>query len=294
MADMPTDFWGGWIAVMTLVSLVALGWLVFSVYFSTNGDKEEAHVWDETLEEGSNPAPMWWFWLILLLMVFSVVYLMLYPGLGSYSGVLQWSQGGRLDESFVSYGEKFGEDRGRIASSTLIALRGDMAVMASARRIFSRKCGICHGYDGSGQASRFPDLTDDEWQWGGEVARIEETIRNGRQAAMIGWGDALGDDGVKAVARYVQGLGNGSEQPENDQGGTLYTQYCVACHGATGEGNTMLGAPSLIDGVWLYGGSIEDIEQSIALGRAGFMPAFEDRLDDAQIRMLLAWLTRRK
>ncbi|MFQ5548737.1 MAG: cytochrome-c oxidase, cbb3-type subunit III [Woeseia sp.] len=294
MADMPTDFWGGWIAVMTLVSLVALGWLVFSVYFSTNGDKEEAHVWDETLEEGSNPAPMWWFWLILLLMVFSVVYLMLYPGLGSYSGVLRWSQGGRLNESFISYGEQFGEDRRRIASSTLIALRGDMAVMASARRIFDRKCGICHGPDGKGQASRFPDLTDDEWQWGGEVARIEETIRNGRQAAMIGWGDALGDDGVKAVARYVQQLGKGSESPENDQGATLYTQYCVACHGATGEGNTMLGAPSLIDDVWLYGGGIEDIEQSITLGRAGFMPAFEDRLDDAQIRMLLAWLTRRK
>ncbi|MFQ6006440.1 MAG: cytochrome-c oxidase, cbb3-type subunit III [Woeseia sp.] len=293
MADMPTDFWGGWIAVITLVSLVALGWLVFSVYFSADGEEEEARVWDQTLEEGSNPAPMWWFWLILALMVCSVVYLMLYPGLGSYSGVLRWSQGGRLDESFVSYGEQFGEDRQRIANSTLLALRGDMAVMASARRIFSRKCGICHGYDGSGQASRFPDLTDDEWQWGGEVARIEETIRNGRQAAMIGWGDALGDDGVKAVARYVQRLGNGSEQPDNDRGATLYTQYCVACHGATGEGNIMLGAPSLADGIWLYGGSIEDIERSIALGRAGFMPAFEDRLDDAQIRMLLAWLTRR-
>ena len=188
MADMPTDFWGGWIAVITLVSLAALGWLVFSIYFSADGQEEgEAHVWDETLREGSNPAPMWWFWLILSTMVFSVIYLMLYPGLGSYKGALKWSQGDRLDESFASYSEQFGEDRERIANATLISLRGDLAIMASARRIFDRKCGICHGSDASGQASRFPNLVDDEWQWGGDPAQIEQTVRSGRQATMIGW-----------------------------------------------------------------------------------------------------------
>ncbi len=112
MADMPTDFWGGWIAVITLVSLAALGWLVFSIYFSADAQEEgEAHVWDETLRKGSDPAPMWWFWLILSTMVFSVIYLMLYPGLGSYKGALKLSQGSRLDESFTSYSEQFGEDR---------------------------------------------------------------------------------------------------------------------------------------------------------------------------------------
>ena len=120
MADMPTDFWSGWIAVITLVSLFALGWLVFSIFFSSDGqDGGEAHVWDETLEEGSNPPPMWWFWLILSAMVFSVIYLMLYPGLGSFSGALKWSQGGRLDESFRSYDEQFGPIRSEIANATL-------------------------------------------------------------------------------------------------------------------------------------------------------------------------------
>jgi len=292
MADMPTDFWSGWIAVITLVSLAALGWLVFSIYFSADSQEEgETHVWDETLREGSNPAPMWWFWLILTTMVFSVVYLMLYPGLGSYKGALKWSLGGRLDESIMSYNEQFGEERERIANATLISLRGDLAIMASARRIFDRKCGICHGSDARGQASRFPNLLDDEWQWGGDPVQIEQTIRAGRQATMIAWQAVLGDDGVRAVARYVGDLGNDSQTSVNERGKTLYETNCVVCHGASGEGNTLLGAPGLADSIWLYGGSIEDIEQSIALGRNGFMPAFDDRLDDTQLRMLVAWLT---
>jgi cytochrome c oxidase cbb3-type subunit 3 len=96
MADMPSDFWAGWIAVITIVSLLGLAWLVFSIYFAPETEPEDAEgpVWDSNLREGSNPAPMWWFWLILAMMVFSVIYLMLYPGLGSYQGALKWSQGG--------------------------------------------------------------------------------------------------------------------------------------------------------------------------------------------------------
>jgi cytochrome c oxidase cbb3-type subunit 3 len=292
MPDMPTGFWAGWIAVVTLASLVALGWLVFSVYFSPDAEEEaEVPVWDETLEEGSNPAPMWWFWLILAAMVFSVVYLMLYPGLGSFSGALKWSQGGRLTESFTSYNERFGPVRKEIAGASLESLQADETIMASARRIFDRKCGICHGADGAGQVSRFPDLTDDVWQWGGDVALIEETIRNGRQAQMVGWQDVLGEEGVEQVAHFVRSLSDTSEVHDVSRGRELYGQFCIACHGAMGEGNIGLGAPNLTNDVWLYGGTTEDIETTIAFGRFGHMPAFEERLDDTQIRMLLAWLT---
>ena len=293
MADMPTDFWSGWIAVITLVSLCALGWLVFSIFFSSDGqDGCEAHVWDETLEEGSNAPPLWWFWLILSAMVFSVIYLMLYPGLGSYSGALKWSQSGRLDESFSSYNEQFGPIRSEIANASLESLQQDEKIMASARRIFDRKCGICHGSDAAGQASRFPDLTDDDWQWGGDPAQIEQTIRGGRQAAMVGWQAVLGDTGISEVAGYVQQLGQDAQVPETHAGKANYDMFCVSCHGPTGEGNILFGAPSLVDEVWLYGGSTQDMETSISLGRRGFMPAFDDRLDDTQIRLLLAWLTR--
>ena len=116
MADLPTGFWAGWIAVITIVSLIGLGWMVFSIYFSPEEGHEEAEgpVWDSNLREGSNPAPMWWFWLILAMMVVSVLYLMLYPGLGSFQGALKWSQGGRLDESIAQYEAEFGGIRKQV------------------------------------------------------------------------------------------------------------------------------------------------------------------------------------
>ena len=120
---MPTDFWAGWITILTVTSFIGLSWLIFSIYFSGEDNAEEADgpVWDENLREGSNPAPMWWFWLILALMVFSVIYLMLYPGLGSFAGALKWSQGGRLDDSFVVYESEFGGVRNLIAEGPMTA-----------------------------------------------------------------------------------------------------------------------------------------------------------------------------
>jgi cytochrome c oxidase cbb3-type subunit 3 len=292
MADLPTGFWAGWIAVVTIVSLIGLGWLVFSVYFSPDTEHEETEgpVWDSNLREGSHPAPMWWFWLILALMVFSVIYLMLYPGLGSYQGALKWSQGGRLNESLAQYEAEFGGVRKLIAQAEIETLQADAAIMASAQRVFDRNCAVCHGYDAAGQALYFPDLTDGEWQWGGSQAQIEQSIRSGRNAVMVGWEAVLGADGVDQVADFMTVLGTDAAAGHPAQ--TQYNQFCIACHGPDGSGNAVLGAPSLVDDVWLYGNGAEALVHSIAIGRAGIMPAFEDRLDDTQIRMLLALLMR--
>ena len=64
----------------------------------------------------------------------------------------------------------------------------------------------------------------------------------------------------------------------------------MACHGAGGEGNPLLGAPALNDAAWNYGGERADVVESIANGRAGTMPAFSARLDETQVRLLAAWL----
>ncbi|MCH8250787.1 MAG: cytochrome-c oxidase, cbb3-type subunit III [Proteobacteria bacterium] len=291
MPDMPTAFWSGWIATVTIVSFVGLVWFIFSVYFSADAGQEESEgpVWDENLREGSNPAPMWWFWLILALMVFSVLYLMLYPGLGSYAGALRWSQGGRLNESMVDYESEFGGLRSLIAEAKLETLQADDALLRSAQRVFDRNCAVCHGYDAAGQASYFPDLTDGEWQWGGSPEQIEQSIRNGRNAVMVGWSPILGDDGVLQMVDYIKRLG------QDDAGGhpaqPKYDQLCVACHGLDGSGNAALGAPSLIDDTWLYGNSDSALQHSIAIGRTGEMPAFGERLDETQIRLLVALLT---
>ncbi len=292
MSDLPTDFWGGWIAVITIVSFVGLGWLVFSVYFSVDDEQEEAEgpVWDENLRKGSNPAPMWWFWMILALMVFSVLYLMLYPGLGSYSGALRWSQGGHLNESIIEFETEFGGILKLIAEAQLETLQADDSLMTSAQRVFDRKCTVCHGYDAAGQAAHFPDLTDAEWQWGGTAAQIEQSIRGGRNAVMVGWSQILGDEGAEQVAGYVKQLGKGDA--DGHPGQPQYNQLCVACHGMDGSGMAVLGAPSLVDDVWLYGDSDEALQHSIAIGRSGEMPAFGERLDATQIRLLVALLMR--
>ena len=294
-ADLPGDFWAGWIAVLTVGSLIGLGWLVYSIYFAANGsgkaeDGHEGPIWDGNLREGAQPPPMWWFWLLFASLAISVLYLMLYPGLGSHAGALQWSQGGRFSDSMAEFEAKFGGLRQLVAEGSLETLRADPELMRSARSIFHRHCAACHGDEGQGQAQRFPNLTDAEWQWGGSAAAIEQSIRQGRTAVMVGWLPVLGDAGVKQVTDYVRQLQEGSAAGHPGQ--VRYGQFCAACHAPDGAGNPILGAPSLIDQVTLYGDSIDAIEYSIAIGRTGLMPAFGERLDNTQIRLLVAYLTR--
>lgn len=293
MSDMPSDFWAGWIAVITLVSLAGLAWLVFSIYFSPADEHEGADgpVWDENLREGSHPAPIWWFWLILASMVFSVIYLMLYPGLGSYKGALKWSQGGNVESSLARFDDEFGSVRRLIVEGNLATLQDDADIMRSAQRVFDRNCAVCHGYQAQGQADHFPSLVDDVWQWGGTPAQIEQSIRQGRNAVMVSWAQVLGEEGVSNVTDYVLALG--TPAANGHAGQQQYNQFCVACHMPDGSGNVALGAPDLADDVWLYGGSAEAVHESIAAGRAGEMPAFGARLDDTQIKLLIALLSPR-
>lgn len=290
MADMPSDFWSGWIIGLTAVSVLGLTWLIFSIYFSKDGEESfESPVWDETLKEGNNPAPMWWFWMMLAVLIFSVVYLILYPGMGSYAGMLKWSQDKRLDVNLTHYAIQHAELRQNITKATVQELQQDAQLMASAQRLYLQNCSACHGTDGAGQASAFPNLVDNDWQWGNSEAEIEQTLRQGRNAIMVGWQNALGDEGVTQVIDYVKTLS--SKQPDQTlPGKQLFDQFCIGCHGANGEGNTALGASNLTDNIWLYGDSDQQLRHTIAIGRNGVMPAFNERLGDAQIRLLVAWL----
>lgn len=291
MADLPTGFWSGWIIVLTCVSLATLIWLVFSVYFApgANEHPEAEPIWDNDLREGSNAPPLWWFWMLLAALVFSLIYLMLYPGLGSYKGLLNWSQGKRIVESYETYDTSFQEIRADIAASSLAEIQNDLDLMQVAERIFRRECSACHGPDARGQVSLFPNLMDIDWQWGSSSEQIEQTIRGGRRANMLAWQTILGDDAVDQVADYVA---NFSDSDDSHPGKAVFQQSCAACHGLDGVGNPLLGAPNLADNIWLYGGDLETVRASISAGRNGVMPSFEKRLDDAQIKLLVAMLAR--
>ena len=280
--------------VLTLVSAAVVGWLIWSVYFSPTPHEPEDEltepVWDGDMREGNAPAPMWWFWLILGATVFSVGYLMLYPGLGSFSGMLNWSQDARVSNAYEHFQNQFQPVREEILATSLDDLQSSSGRMNTASRLFARECAACHGRDASGQLSMFPDLTDQEWQWGATAEQVEQTLRSGRRASMPAWSGVVEESQLEPLVDYVMAM----DDSDSDQmpGRAVYMTYCVACHGAQGEGNVLFGAPSLRDDDWLYGGDRASVLASITAGRAGVMPAFNDRLIDAQIRLLVAWLTR--
>ncbi len=289
MADLPNAFWSGWIIVVTVVSLLALVWLLVTIYFPSKKSAELNHaepVWDETLKEGTSPPPLWWFWFVFCILIISVIYLMLFPGLGAYKGLLNWSQDSRLKSSYAQYDARFAAVRQQIVDSEYVTLRNDPEMMKSADRVFQQHCSGCHGENAKGRANRFPSLVDGDWQWGGSPESIAQTIRKGRLAAMPAWQPALGDDGVTELANYVKQFSKPGR--EERPGHTKYTQMCAACHGFEGKGNPQLGAPNLTDLTWLYGHTIDQIKVSVGQGRNGQMPAFEKKLDETQIKLLIA------
>jgi len=295
VADLPNSFWSGWVAIITILSLITLAWVVLTIYFpgredSRSENPDEEPVWDENLREGTSAPPLWWFCLIFSAMIFSVIYLILYPGIGAYKGSRNWSQDSRLTSSLQSYEQEFMAERQLITNASLVELQSNNQLMDTAGRLFTRQCAACHGNNGRGQASLFPDLMDESWQWGAMPAQIEQTIRQGRNALMPPWQAALGDEGVQAVAEYVLQLETGADA--NHPGQQQFSQMCATCHGADGSGNPALGAPALNDSSWLYGSSLTAISASISQGRQGIMPAFATRLSDQQVKLLVAYLTR--
>lgn len=64
----------------------------------------------------------------------------------------------------------------------------------------------------------------------------------------------------------------------------LFGDNCAACHGSAGQGNP--GFPVLADDDWLFGGSIEAIEQTIINGRRGMMIAHGKMLSEQEIDTL--------
>lgn len=292
MADLPGAFWGGYISVITLVTLAAFVWLIVDVYYSKESDEELAgKTWDHDLKEGSAPAPIWWFWLLFSLLIVSVVYLMLYPGLGRFQGVLRWSQGGELSAAQEEYEAEFGERRARIAAVAVEDLLDEPRVIDAGSHVYAVHCAACHGPDGTGQADLFPNLMDAHWQWGATPTEIEQTVRNGRIAVMPPLAGPLGPDGVAAMTGYVMALAAGTADADEFESARMrYTELCSACHGVDATGTTAVGAPNLAAGVYLYGGSYEAIYETIANGRQGQMPGFGDRLDDTQVKLVTVWL----
>jgi cytochrome c oxidase cbb3-type subunit 3 len=285
--------WSWYVTILSLANILACVWLIRWTAKKRPGEGAASdttgHEWDG-LREYNNPMPRWWLGLFYLTIVFALVYLLLYPGLGNFKGLLGWTQTGAYEAEVKQVEADVAPLFAKYAATPIPELAKDPAAMATGRRLFVTNCAVCHGADGHGSRG-FPNLADTIWHWGGSPEQIEQTITQGRQAAMPPWGPALGDDGVKAVATYVRSLSGKTGDPALIAAGKeKFQTLCVACHGPDGKGNPMLGAPDLTDDYWLYGGSQEAIETSIRNGRMGVMPAHKDLLSPERIHVLAAYV----
>jgi cytochrome c oxidase cbb3-type subunit 3 len=294
MADFNSDFWHWYIAILTVLSILACVWLL---RWMTSGHKkadqveDTGHVWDGDLTELNNPLPRWWLGLFYITIAFGGFYLLLYPGLGSYAGILEWSSKTEYEQEVAKVEAEVGPLFARYQQTAILDLIKDEDALKVGERLYANYCATCHGSDARG-ARGYPNLRDNVWIWGGDPANIKTTIMQGRQAAMPAWEGPLGgESGVDEVAQYLLSLSGRATITElADKGKAKFDIFCVACHGPTGTGNPALGAPNLTDDIWLYGGSITRISQSIAKGRNGKMPAHADFLGEAKVHLLAAYV----
>ncbi|GIU10873.1 Cbb3-type cytochrome c oxidase subunit [Shewanella sp. MBTL60-112-B2] len=313
---MMSNFWSIWIIVLTVVVIIGCVVLLRACSKNDTGveeGKSMGHSFDG-IEELNNPLPKWWSYMFYLTIVFSVIYLALYPGLGSFKGLLGWTSSNQsvrtIEESkqavidaqndgrWVQYDqevkhadEKFGPIFKAYADTPLEELVKNEEALKVGGRLFLQNCAMCHGSDARGSKG-FPNLTDNAWLYGGELATIKTSIMNGRHGMMPPKGGLpIEDSEIKGLAEYVVKLsGRDHDEALAAQGQGSFMKGCFACHGMDGTGNKFMGAPNLTDNAWVYGGSRGAIEQSIQNGRTGVMPAWKDVLGEEKVHVITAYV----
>lgn len=308
-----SSFWSAWIIVLTLAFLVGIIWLLRWNMTNYTGIKEGElmdHEFDGIVEI-NNPMPRWWTVLFWITIVWGFLYLALYPGLGNFAGLLGWSSSNQdvrsLEESkqateaareaglIVEYDrqidqaeEKFGPVFAALSERSIEELSQDPEAVKIGQRLFIQNCAQCHGSNAMG-GKGFPNLTDDDWLYGGTPAAIKQSLIAGRNGMMPAQSQ-FNEQQITELATYVISLSGRKVDPELAKAGEANFAVCSACHGQDGKGNQALGAPNLTDNIWLYGGSQSTIEETLRNGRNGVMPAWKDILGEDKIHVISSYV----
>ena len=297
-----SEFWSIYVSVLTIGTLIGLTWLLFG---TRKGEKKSettetmGHSFDG-IEEYDNPLPRWWFMLFIGTLVFGVGYLILYPGLGNWKGLLPgyedgWTGVHEWEKEMNKADAKFGPIFAKYAAMPVQQVAQDPAALKMGGRLFASNCSVCHGSDAKG-AFGFPNLTDKDWRWGGEAETIKASIMNGRHGVMPAWAEVIGDQGVADVAAFVLTNLDGRSLPEGNKadvvkGKEIFAANCVACHGPEGKGTPAMGAPDLTHPqAFIYGSSFAQLQQTIRYGRQGQMPAQADIQGNDKVHLLAAYV----
>lgn len=290
-----TEFWHWFLAIGTIAFVI---WCVWLISWSAkqgpqnvSDDDVVGHIWDGDLEEWNYPAPKWWLYLYFITIAWAVGYMIAYPGIGSYDGLLGWSQQGQYEEEMQAAADRYEPIYEKFAAMDFEQLQRDPDALALGSSLYASYCTTCHGSDARG-AKGYPNLTDKDWLWGSSEADLVKTIGQGRTAAMAPLAAALGGDaGLNNMVKYVRSL-SGLEEADADAltMQPMFMALCGACHTPAGTGNQLLGAPNLTDDIWLYGSSADDIRTTISEGRYGVMPAHGDLLGENRTKILAAYI----
>ena len=315
-----STFWSIWITVITLFVIAACFFLLRAVsknYTGVEEGKSMGHNFDG-IEELNNPLPKWWSYMFYISIVFALIYLALYPGLGNYKGLLGWTSSNQsigtvngikadseaaialakvegrwvqYDQEVMRADEKYGPIFKAYADTPLDELVNNEEALKVGGRLFLHNCSQCHGSDARG-GKGFPNLTDGDWLYGGELATIKTTIMNGRHGMMPPKGGLpIEDSEIEGLAEYIVKLsGRDHDEALAAQGQGSFMKGCFACHGMDGTGNKMMGAPNLTNNMWLYGGSRGVIQETIKNGRSGVMPAWKNVLGEEKVHVITAYV----
>jgi cytochrome c oxidase cbb3-type subunit 3 len=295
MSDFFNSGWSNYIGLVSLVGIIWCIWLLFSqrkakvVHTADGAVADTGHVWDGNLRELNNPLPRWWMWMFLLSCIFGLVYLVLFPGLGSFPGVVGYTTDGALMSSMTEANDELRPVYAKYVKMDIEQVAKDPKAREMGQRLFLNSCAQCHGSDAGGSKG-FPNLTDGDWLYGGSPENIKTTLINGRNGVMPAYGH-LETAQIVDLTNYVRSLsGLPADDAKVARGAELFKSNCIACHGADGKGNIALGAPNLTDKTWLYGGSETTIVETLTKGRMAMMPSQDKVLSPEKIHLLTAYV----
>ncbi|MDP0588520.1 MAG: cytochrome-c oxidase, cbb3-type subunit III [Candidatus Endonucleobacter bathymodioli] len=288
-------FWSAWIIILTLVCLILVMWVLFATHKAQRSgttNETTGHNYDG-IEELDNPMPRWWFVLFVATLIFSAGYLLIYPGMGSWEGLLGWTSINEYERHQLKHDRRYMPEFSRYAATPIIELINNPKAIKMGQRIFMNNCTICHASDAGGNFG-FPNLTNNKWLYGGAPETIKTTILHGRKGQMPAWGAIIGEKGVNNVTHYVRSLSNltvNADDKTLEAGKKVFNNTCSICHGGDAKGNTLLGAPDLTSSDnWLYGSSHNQVAYTIRNGRNGIMSPWKDILGEEKVHLVTAYI----
>ena len=288
-----TTFWHIWVCVIVMGSMIACGLLITLTKrgqrFDDETDQTTGHSFDG-IDELDNPLPKWWLYFFWSTIIYGFAYILVY-GVGDWTGFSNWSSIGQWENEVAKAEEKYKPYYDKLNAMSIEELAQDEEALATGQRIYASNCSICHGPTASG-AVGFPNLTDNDWLYGGNPAAIKQTILHGRNGAMPANGlkPDMTDQERSDIVAHVLSLSGREGSGDAAKGKALFATACSACHSADGSGMQAVGAPNLTDNIWLYGATEAQIDFTIKHGRAGVMPAWKEILGEDKIHVVSAYV----